>query len=140
MENSIGGEIIRKMIETEVSRPLINGLPLLAEDLVHFVVITVTEEDRIVQEEEDDVTLLKVSLHCSKRLSTNTAQGIVEIDDLREEEVAKMYSVIVLLNTKGRRAMIQETRRYLRVEKQVTPELEEDQVTRMKLEKEVMKK
>jgi len=34
VENSIGGEIIRKMIETEVSLPLINGLPLLVEDLV----------------------------------------------------------------------------------------------------------
>jgi len=43
-----------------------------------------------------------------------------------------MYIVVVLMNTEGRRAMIQETRRYLRVEKHVTPELEEDQVTRMK--------
>ena len=106
--------------------------------LLSTIIMTVTEEERTVQEEEDDATQLKVSLHCSRRLSTNTAQGIVEIDDLREEET--MYIVIVLMNTEGRRAMIQETRRYLRVEKQVTPELEEDQVTRMKLEKEVMKK
>jgi len=106
--------------------------------LLLTIIITVSEEDRIVQEEEDDVTLLKVSLHCSRRLSTNTAQGIVEIDDLREEE-EMMYIVIVLMNTEGR-TMIQETRRYLRVEKQATPELEEDQITRMKPEKEVMKK
>ena len=91
------------MIETEVSLPLINGLPLLVLDLVHFVVITVTEEDRIVQEERDDVILLKVSLHCSRRLSMNTAQGTRE-----EEEM--MYIVTVLLNTKGQRAVIQETK------------------------------
>ena len=98
-------------------------MTILAEKiqcLLSTIIMTVTEEDRIVQEERDDVILLKVSLHCSRRLSTNTAQ-VVEIDDLREEET--MYIVIVLLNIKGRRAMIQETRRYLRVEKQVTHQI-----------------